>query len=167
MVKTWSESPEIPYHSAHMCSSKTITREWEYFLMTCLKTSPHKQCSWLKQTRTVFMHSVSVYLLRDDTFHCDICRINDYHSSWKNLIIFIDHIQNIRNYYMFKRQRYELVIKKILNHQDRKTKIKNIRRGIKNLGVVKQTSWVAWREENRSQDMQWKSAEGLYAGTKI
>lgn len=27
MVKTWSESPEIPYHSAHMCSSKTLTRE--------------------------------------------------------------------------------------------------------------------------------------------
>ena len=77
-------------------------------------------------------------MLRDDTFHCDICRINDYHSSWKNLIIFIDHIQNIRNYYTFKKVKgMELVIKKILKHQDRKTKIKNIRRGTNNLGVVK------------------------------
>lgn len=39
---------------------------------------------------------------------------------------------------MFKKVKgMELVIKKILKHQDRKTKIKNIRRGINNLGVVK------------------------------
>ena len=54
---------------------------------------------------------------------------------------------------MFKKVKgMELVIKKILKHQDRKTKIKNIRRGINNLGVVKtKTSELHGEKKTGSQ----------------
>lgn len=62
---------------------------------------------------------------------------------------------------MFKKAKgMELVIKKILNHQDRKTKIKNIRRGIKNLGVVKtKTSELHGEKKTGSQGYAMKNPQ--------
>lgn len=54
----------------------------------------------------------------------------------------------------------ELVIKKILKHQDRKTKIKNIRRGINNLGVVKtKTSELHGEKKTGSQGYAMKNPQ--------
>lgn len=61
-AKTRNESLKIPYSSAHTHSSKRLRRERKYLLMVCLKIFSHKICSWLKQTRVVFMHCVSLYL---------------------------------------------------------------------------------------------------------
>ena len=78
-------------------------------------------------------------MLRDDTFHSDMCRINDYRSPWKNLIIFYRTYTNIGNYYKLKTAKsMGFVIKKISKQQDRKTKLRKIRRRIKNLGIVKE-----------------------------
>ena len=93
MAKTRNESLEIPYDSTHIWGSKTLTR-MRIFLSDLFKNffPVNYATGWSKQE----LSSCTVWayiLLGDDTFHCDICRINDYHSPWKSLAIFIDHIQ--------------------------------------------------------------------------